>query len=169
VNDEAKLLAGHVAVFPGQVTAGSQVGSVPVPRQTVPLLKRAMHAPVPLQLSGASQSRLLEEPQLAPFEANASTGHGALAPSHSSAGSHVGLAPAVRHDVPVAFTRATHAPAPSQLSAASQAVALAEPQAVVIGATALAGHDTEDPVQNSAGSHVEFVPAARHCTLLAFN
>jgi hypothetical protein len=162
----AKPLAGQLAVAPSQRSAGSQTGLAPAARQVSPkLLTRAMQVPLPLQLSGASQSAALGEPHAAPLGEKALGGQVAVEPVHVSAGSQAGSPPEARHTVVPALKRATHAPAPSQLSGASQSALLLEPQGVLSGAVTFAGHAAVVPEQVSAGSHVAFEPAARQVAL----
>src|SRR6185295_1388026 len=75
--------------------------------------------PLPLQVSGLSQSLFALLPQAVPDGWNPSAGHAALLPSHVSAASH---APAAgRHGVPDGTTPSAgqSTETPSQLSSAS--------------------------------------------------
>jgi hypothetical protein len=60
------------------------------------------------------------------------------------------------------LTRLTQSPEPSQVSAASQPVAVDEPQVTVLAAKASVGQVTLEPLHISAGSHAASVPAGRH-------
>ena len=102
--------------------------------------------------------------QLAPANRCASPGQVALAPSQLSVRSH--SLTAARHETPLPFTRLMHAPDPSQVSCASHAVLLDEPQLVPCPAWRSAGQVIVEPVHISSTSHA--LTAARQITLEGF-
>ena len=155
--------------MPLHVSAGSHTGLAPAARHSVlAALKRSAQSPAPSQVSAASQPAVLLEPHATVEAANASAGQVALLPLQVSEGSQVGLAPAARQTEEAALSRATHTPAPSQVSGALQALLSGEPQTVVIGGITFAGQTLVVPLHSSAGSQDESAPGVRHTLAAAF-